>query len=235
MDGAGVERSGGCASEADGALGDAIEGSDVGRREEPDEQMVVPSGGDAHGVDALGCGVRRLRGGLRGALGGGHVDLLPADGVPGGRGDGGHAGDFGDELGEVGEEVFGVGLLVGGEAGDVELGEEDGGGGGFGEEIGAQAAGGGGEDGIGGSGDAEKGEMAVLEGFGGRGGGEIGGVAEAEVQVVAVPLGEGLRVGGGDEEAGSEEEKRLHGFHGFAECWWLDADLRHGRLQISVW
>ena len=52
-----------------------------------------------------------------------------ADGVGGGLHGGAHAGSFGDEVGHLGEEIGAVGLLLRGEAGDVEFGEEDGGGG----------------------------------------------------------------------------------------------------------
>ena len=52
----GIEGGGVGAAEADGALGEAVEGVDVGGGDVPDEEMVVGVGGEAHGVDLLGFG-----------------------------------------------------------------------------------------------------------------------------------------------------------------------------------
>ena len=64
--------------------------------------------------------------GLWSTLRGGHVDLLPADGVPGGLSDGFHAGDFVDDLCHVGDGGCAFDLLLGGEAVGIEFSEKDG-------------------------------------------------------------------------------------------------------------
>ena len=71
----GVEWGGVGAAEADGALGEAVEGVDAGGGDVPDEEMIVGVGGEAHGVDLLGFGGIGAGDGAF-ALGGCHVDVL---------------------------------------------------------------------------------------------------------------------------------------------------------------
>src|SRR6202789_1775596 len=121
-DGEGIKRGGLGAAEADSGLREAVKGVDAVGGKVPDEEVAVPVGGEAHRVELKGADGLRVGGvGLGLALGGGHVDLLVADGVPGGRCDGLHAWNLGDDLCHVGEEVGAFALLLG-EAVDVELG-----------------------------------------------------------------------------------------------------------------
>ena len=98
--------------------------------------MAVPVGGEGQGVELRsGRGRGGVLGqvlvlGLRLSLRGGHVDLLPADGIGGGLRDGLHAGNLVDDLCQVGKEGCAVALMLGIEAINIEFGEQDGRGGG---------------------------------------------------------------------------------------------------------